>query len=71
LFRRCGLEKHAADEIRDVIRDDAQLILRFEDSAQTLVKEVDKLLRREPDLFCKFKYPNFSGSQILPFKLQA
>jgi hypothetical protein len=73
-FRFCGrrgLQQHAAHEIRDVIWNDAQLVLRLEDPAQSLVKEGDQLFRSEPDLFCKFKYPNFSGSQILPFTLQA
>jgi hypothetical protein len=54
-----------------VIGNDAQLVFRLENPAQALVEEGDQLFRGEPDLFCKFKYPNFSGSQILPFTLQA
>jgi len=63
--------QHAADEIGDVVRDHAQLVLSLEDAAEALVKKRDQVLRRETDLFCKFKDPNFSGSQILPFTLQA
>lgn len=71
LRRRLRLEQHAAHEVRDVVGNDAELIFRFENAAQTLVEEGDQLLRSEPNLFCKFKYPNFSGSQSLPFTLQA
>lgn len=70
-LRGRGLEKHAAHQVGDVIGNDAELILRFENAAQTLVEEGDKLFRREPYLFCKFKNPNFSGCQSLPFTLQA
>ncbi len=54
-----------------MIGDDAQLVLRFEDSAQAFVEKGDQLFRSEPYLFRKFKYPNFSGCQSLPFTLQA
>jgi hypothetical protein len=54
-----------------VIGNDAELVFRFENTAQALVEERNQLFRGETHLFRKFKYPNFSGSQSLPFTLQA
>jgi hypothetical protein len=69
--RRGWFEQHAAHQIRDVVRDDAQLVLCLEDTAEPFVEERNQLFGREPYFFSKFKYPNFSGSQILPFTRQA
>jgi len=54
-----------------VIGNDAQLVLRFENAAKPFVEEGNELFGGQPNFFSKFKYPNFSGSQILPFVLQA
>lgn len=62
------LQQNAADEIRNVFRNDAELILRLENAAKAFVKERDELFGRKPNLFRKFKNPNFSRSQIQPFK---
>lgn len=69
LGRGRGLQEHAAHQVSNVVWNDAQLVLCFKNPAKTFVKEGDQLFRREPNLFRKFKYPNFSGSQILPFTL--
>ena len=53
--------EHAANQIGDLIRDDAQLIFCFEDAAQSLVEERGQLLRGEPDLFGELENPYFSG----------
>lgn len=50
-LRRRGRLEHAPYEVSDVFRNDAELILGFENAAQTLVKERDQLFRCEPYLF--------------------
>ena len=58
------LQQHAADQIGDLIRDDAELIFCLEDPAQALVEERDQLLRGEPELFCELEDPYFSGQLL-------
>ena len=59
--RLIGGLKHAANQIRDLVRDDAKLIFCLEDAAQALVEQRRQLFRGEPDLFGELEYPYFSG----------
>ncbi|HKE37116.1 MAG TPA: hypothetical protein VKB39_06785, partial [Candidatus Baltobacteraceae bacterium] len=43
LGTRAGLEQNAAHQIGDLIGNDAKLVLRFEDPAETLIEELDEL----------------------------
>ncbi len=59
-----GFAQDAADEIGDLIRDDAELILRFENAAEPVVEERDQLFRRQAELFSKLENPCFCRSQV-------
>ena len=63
LRRRLGgrLQQHAADQIGDLVRHDAELILCLENAAQALVEERRQLFRGEPDFFGELENPYFSG----------
>ena len=54
-------EQHAAHEISDLIRHDAQLVFRLENAAEALVEERRQLFRGEPDLFGELEDSYFSG----------
>ena len=56
-----GLEQHAADQIGDLIGNDAELILCLEDAAQAFVEERRQFFRGEPDLFGELENSYFSG----------
>ena len=58
---RFGFEQHAADQIRDLVGDDAELVFGLEYPAQSLVEERRQFLRGEPDLFGELENPYFSG----------
>ena len=64
LGRGGGLCEDAPDEIGDLIRDDAQLVLRFENAAETVVEERDQLFRGQADFFSKFENACFCRSQV-------
>jgi hypothetical protein len=53
--------EHAADQISDLIRHDAQLVFGLENAAQAFIEERRQLFRGEPDLFGELEDPYFSG----------
>jgi hypothetical protein len=55
------LQQHAADQIGDLIGNDAELVFCLKDAAEPLVEERRQLFRGEPNLFGELKYPYFSG----------
>lgn len=66
-FGRRGLEEDAANQIRDRIRHDAQLIFCFKDVAQPLVEKRDQLFGRQPDFFGELKNTNLTGTRSHSF----
>jgi len=67
-LRRGGLGQDAANDVGDLIGNDAQLVLRFEETTQTVVKERYQFFGGETELFCELEDPDFSRSQFLPFR---
>ncbi len=65
--RRAGFNRTLRTKSAIVIRDDAQLIFRFEDVAKPLVEERDQLFGREPDFFGELENTNLTGTRSHSF----